>query len=228
MVSGFDLASEQNALYIASGSNVFIYTNSTQSEIRIIDLKEDLTLIRLVSDGHNVAGLYYVHGSDWISKELDVVNTYKFINLLSQTNLQDKNIAGIPWNPRNISDAGALDYVDTPQKLISLFNDQMLSQNQSGLMNLGGNNFEGLVAKSQVNYLNGFLALLKQWLGLDHSSPEFDNLKTNVKLRLDLEIYLLDKLLDEGNPGLLDKKDSLKKNAHYSGRSCSIFIISIC
>jgi 4-amino-4-deoxy-L-arabinose transferase-like glycosyltransferase len=195
-------------LYIASGSDVFVFTNRNKNELNSIKFEEDLSLIELVTNGNNVAGLYLINGIRKEVSEINKVSSYKFINLVSQSPLREGKIAGIPWNPGNVDGAGSVDFVESQDSLIKLFTKLLVNQSQSGLMELGTNNYEGLVATSQVNYLSGFITLISQWPGFEISSENFKHLQDQIKLRLDLEMYLLDRLLDEGNPGLNYRQDT--------------------
>lgn len=110
----------------------------------------------------------------------------------------------------------------TLESLAEMFAFDLHGRTPSGMYSLGNNNMEGRVAWSQVYYLNGLIDLVKAW---DNEGVNFDflgDVKRDVKLRLDLEMYLLDRLLDTGNPGLVSRRYTIDRIpatfAVHSGR----------
>jgi hypothetical protein len=65
----------------------------------------------------------------------------------------------------------------------------------SGVMELGTNNFEGRVAWSQIYFLNGLLDLVRLARSDNAAFARFGNLAADAKRRLDIEVYLIDRLV---------------------------------
>ena len=65
----------------------------------------------------------------------------------------------------------------------------------SGILNMGCNNEEGLIPWSQTYYLNGLINLVQNWKNFEKKLS--DEIIFKLKNRLIIEIYLLDKLINE-------------------------------
>ncbi|MHC1784660.1 MAG: hypothetical protein AB9891_18240 [Anaerolineaceae bacterium] len=217
LVKGYDPSHAVQGLYIIYRSTFYIYTNTEKPDMQYYELDEDLDIIDIVSDGKNVAGLFQANPLYELAIENDTVSYFKFINLTTRLLLKEGQIKDIPKLLGKYSEIGDISFVETSDELISNFIARIKSQPQSGLMNLGMNNFEGLVVESQIDYLSGLNDLLFSWPGLDSHSDVFTQFQNQIKLRLDLEIYLLDRLLDRGQPGLEYKGESVKRTPVITG-----------
>lgn len=98
---------------------------------------------------------------------------------------------GLPF----LEPGGELAYADTPERLRTLFVRDLRENHASGVMELGSNNIEGRVAWSQIYFLNGLMDILSLAASDEAAARFWQPLLPAVRLRLDIEIYLLDRLM---------------------------------
>lgn len=101
------------------------------------------------------------------------------------------NDSGLPY----LDAGGTLHYARAAREVGRLLHADLLANHASGTMELGSNNLEGRVAWSQIYFLNGLLDLLLLAKTDDRAFELFAPLVTVGKQRLDLEIYLLNRLV---------------------------------
>lgn len=94
-----------------------------------------------------------------------------------------------------LSASGALEYARTPAELASLLYQDLVDNHASGVMELGTNNVEGRVAWSQIYALNGLLDLILLATSHEPAADLLRPLAAAAKRRVDIEIYLLDRLV---------------------------------
>lgn len=97
-----------------------------------------------------------------------------------------------------------------------LEHDLSRAQN-SGMLDFGSDNIEGRVAWSQIYYLNGLMDALYLARRDDHAYEVFVPLARRLRLRLELEIRLLDRLLGE--------EYGLRTRAFTHDRSLALFAV---
>lgn len=198
----------QNVLYILSGSNIFEYSfypsKNKAEQIKGFELLHNYKVLELSADENAIYALYEDNeysANDSVSDDnfpfvlLDVVNQ-KFVRI--------KHPEQIPYNLQVIDGKPNLSYVESMQDIYNIFLLDMQNLHSSGLMSAGVNNYEGEVIWTQSYYLNAFIDLL---IGSEYFPTEpaiLSLLKLQIKHRLDFEMALLDKMMQEG-PGLLCK-----------------------
>ncbi len=96
-----------------------------------------------------------------------------------------------------------VEIVESQQDIVNLFLFDLQSMPGSGLMSAGVNNYEGEVIWTQSYYLNALIDVLNSNESFLTVAP-FNSIKPQLKLRLDFEMALIDKMMLEG-PGLLCK-----------------------
>lgn len=93
----------------------------------------------------------------------------------------------------------------------ALFERDVLSGDSAGLLNLGENNLEGRIAWSQVYYLSGFIDILR---AIDAGRlPGFVRVRDALQRRVDLEVAMWDRLLDETYPHMLSRRYTTAREA---------------
>ncbi|MGD9805856.1 MAG: hypothetical protein AB7U78_20935, partial [Hyphomicrobiaceae bacterium] len=100
-------------------------------------------------------------------------------------------IAGVPY----LTAAGSVGYAVTHLELSYILRRDLVQNHAAGIMDLGINNLEGRVAWSQIDFLNGLLDLVGLAIADEQAASIFGPLAQAAKRRLDLEVYLLDRLL---------------------------------
>jgi len=124
---------------------------------------------------------------------------------------------GIPYKLSEKNGKPYLSNASNAERLLEVFLLDMSKMNRSGLMNLGINNYEGRVAWSQVDYLNGFIDILSNNQNITEDFSLFSGIKDELKTRLDIEMYMLDKLLDEEKAGMISKRYSVNREPEKYG-----------
>ena len=113
------------------------------------------------------------------------------------------NVQGVPWNLRWNPDSAAVEHErarDARAYSQLLEFDISRSQN-SGLLDFGSDNIEGRIPWSQIYYLNGLLDLVYMARRDDKALDVFLPMLRQIRMRLEMEIRLLDRLLTD--PGAL-------------------------
>lgn len=102
----------------------------------------------------------------------------------------------VPWNLRyDEKNDLRWDSIKDVSDLRELFLFDITRIKSSGLLNFGTNNIEGRSAWSQIYYLNGLMDILLLSQHDDRIYEVFYPLLDDIKQRLELEVYLLDRLL---------------------------------
>jgi hypothetical protein len=96
-----------------------------------------------------------------------------------------------------LSKSGDLQQAATISELRRVLISDLEDNHSSGVMELGINNIEGRVAWSQIYFLNGLMDILSLVLADDVGADLFASIAPAVKLRLDLEMYILDRMVAE-------------------------------
>ncbi|MEC5129369.1 hypothetical protein VSU19_21590 [Verrucomicrobiales bacterium BCK34] len=190
MIPRMILESEADGLFVFSGR---VATKiGRDGAIRAFELAEDcwriLEVVRL-SNG------------DWsalCSIDADSeLGGYRIVNLTSGAFLEKEFQAGVPWG-LNLNHKGELTWrsANSVEQLRAMFVRDFTAAKSSGLLNLGSSNIEGRVAWSQIYYLNGLLDIVYLANRDDRIYDLFYPLYGEIIERLDLEFYLLDRLLE--------------------------------
>lgn len=180
-----------------------------------LEIKEDVKLIELVSDTHKVFGLY--QNNDGVY-EIGHVDEDKITLAPVERQIYGLRIEN-----------GKLTYsvVSEIPDLLQLFLADMRFMQNSGLMDFGSNNYEGRVAWSQVYYLNAFIDVLSSELNDFVPFPLNDQVKKDMRIRLDMEMFLMDRLLNDDSVGILSKRYTTNRqpavHAVQSGRILRLF-----
>ncbi len=99
---------------------------------------------------------------------------------------------GLPWNLRLEDGSIKLSYAKKSGELAALIRRDLSRGQQGGWLEFGINNTEGRVPWSQIYYLNGFLDIIYLALRDEKAFAVFESLLADVRLRLDLELSVLD------------------------------------
>ena len=103
---------------------------------------------------------------------------------------------GIPYDLKMNGHKVTWKTANSPRELQELFQLDLARNHASGVMNLGDNNLEGRVPWSQVYFLNGLLDTLYLSSRDAMAFEIFSPLIADIKLRLDIEMFMLAKLQD--------------------------------
>lgn len=102
---------------------------------------------------------------------------------------------GVPWRLSELNGEPKWNLATDVAQLTELLRHDLEGGPASGVMDLGRNNLEGTVAWSQIYFLNGLLDLLRLAASDNRAFDQFEPLYGAARRRLDIEIYLLDRLL---------------------------------
>ena len=119
------------------------------------------------------------------------------------------------------------DALKTADDLFRVFTNDLLHGENSGLLYLGSGQSEGRPAWAQTYYLQGWIDILRDWPNSNRNFSFLDRIKPQLKARLDMEMALLDRLLDDDRPGLYSKRYTLNREprqfAAHMGRLLQLF-----
>jgi hypothetical protein len=211
------MAINRENLFIASGKTFYVLANPQINEhadsvFKRVSLDKNARILELVSNNQEVYGLFQYIEADRITDQTISEKRPNFfiINLIEKgtrfhsgtsdliNRLRFENNTIEYSNLKGINDFAQLFYHD----ISGLMN--------SGLLSFGTNNYEGQVAWSQDYYLNSFMDFLIYWSDKG-KSPGYLQFLKDIKIRLDMEIALIDRLLDNENPGLLCKNFTIDR-----------------
>lgn len=90
---------------------------------------------------------------------------------------------------------GDIAFAQRDVELTAILLNDLVSNHNSGLMELGTNNLEGRVAWSQIYFLNGLLDAIRLATQDTNAHKLFKPLLARLKQRLDIEVFVLDQLI---------------------------------
>ncbi len=194
-------------LFIASDSVIYEYGYLPDTDHSFsysdFEIPNNYKLLELASDNNGVFALYKdVNYS--IEKAVTSQNApFILYDLLNQKIIFDDYQGHIPYNLHVVDGEAIVEIVESQQDIVNLFLFDLQSMPGSGLMSAGVNNYEGEVIWTQSYYLNALIDVLNSNESFLTVAP-FNSIKPQLKLRLDFEMALIDKMMLEG-PGLLCK-----------------------
>jgi hypothetical protein len=125
-------------------------------------------------------------------------NSY-FLYSISQLIAAPINSDRVPWNLRFADGRVKINEISSDSDWAKMFAFDLRRAQQSGWMEFGINNTEGRIPWSQIYYLNGFLDILFLARGNASFSEIFVDLILDIRLRLELEVILLNQVWLDGN-----------------------------
>ncbi len=197
----------QGHLLIASDSVVYEYSFlpgiASSFNYSEYEIPNNYKLLELSADGNGVFALYKdVNYSS--EEEVSKQNTpFIVYNLIDRQFVFDDYQGRIPYNLRVVDGQAVVDFVESQQDILDLFLLDLQSMPGSGMMSAGVNNYQGEVIWTQSYYLNALVDILSSNENY-HTDGPFIPIRHQLKLRLDFEMALIDKMMLEG-PGLLCK-----------------------
>ncbi|HLG20641.1 MAG TPA: hypothetical protein VI895_12615 [Bdellovibrionota bacterium] len=221
------MAEFQGSLYFSGEGVCYVYTNDGAAVLTRHELGEKFSIVEMIESPFGIAALFQ-------SEEADTTpfvkpagrGSFKIIDLQTFSEVGLEDLPKLPYSLR-YENGWKVSGVNENGDFTAMLEFDLRHRSSSSMYDLGGNNFEGRVAWAQVYYLNGLLDVVKKW---DKPEVDFDflgSLREKMKLRLDLEMYLLDRLLDEGNPGFLSRRYSVDRvpviHAVQTGRILRLF-----
>ena len=179
-------------IILASGSSM-ITISETDGVVTLspLNLEEKYGILELAADDTMVYSL--VQNKDYSITD-DISQLFRIYDVINQDFISFDFSAEVPFNLRVEDGKPVVSLVKSQKDLADLFVFDIQHLTASGMMSAGINNYEGEVVWSQSYYLQGFIDLLTNSLddGYNHA---LDELKTDIRTRLDFEIVLLDQLL---------------------------------
>ena len=183
---------------LASGASLFSISESDGVvAIDAQNLDDKFSILELAADESSV---YLLVKNSQYAITVEVSELFAIYDAVDQNFISFDFADAVPYHLRIEDGNPVVSFVETQQDLAELFELDIQRMTASGLMSAGINNYEGEVVWSQSYYLQGFIDLITSSLdeGYNHA---LEDLKTDLRTRLDFEIILLDQLLAKG-PGL--------------------------
>lgn len=120
---------------------------------------------------------------------------------------------GVPWRLHiDKNELPAVDYARTPQDLREVFVRDISKNHFGGMLEFGSNNVEGRVPWSQIYYLNGWMDAILLSKENQDAFDLYGDILTDLRLRLELEIRLLDDLMSS-DYGMLTQAFTFDRSA---------------
>jgi hypothetical protein len=225
-------AVQGDTLYFCSDRTCYgVRSDSGATELTSTDLGEHIRILELAATGDDLALLCQDMREPALARGVAYpdVNPFIIVELRSAKRTTFDDPAIVPYKLR--CEDGGLTYstLDGPQDLAELLLLDLRQADSSGVMKLGCNNEEGRVPWAQVYYLNGMLDFLRDWgEPADQAlAAALAPLRDSIRRRLDLEMWLIDRLLDDGEPGMSSRRYSYDRipavYAVQTGRTLRLF-----
>lgn len=199
------VAEFQDRLYFASDSVVYEYRYSPgtgqAASLTNFSLSNQFGALEIAADQTGIFALY--RNVDYSASQPQTEQNFPFMlyDLATQTVTWTDFNGFLPYGLTVKDGKPQIKLVETPEDLKAVFLIDMRNMPASGLMSAGVNNYEGEVIWTQSYYLNAFVDFLEE-----NSDPRtlfpLNDLKPQIKQRLDFEMALIDNLMIEGS-GLL-------------------------
>lgn len=201
-----------DALYVCAEGTRFVYDEREgRPNLQRFSWPGQMRILELAACESGVHGLYQDLDAPWRIDAAPPVKPFRLIDMQSLAIVSEYAGDAVPYHLRcengNPVVSTLADVAQLPEVLLA----DLRNMDGSGVMNLGMNNEEGRIAWSQVYYLNGMIDLLHDWGRDDFSHQSLDSLRAEIKARLDIEMWLLDRLLDEGEPGFISRRYSVNR-----------------
>lgn len=133
---------------------------------------------------------------------------YFLFDMVNESTLWDRPITDLLHSVSASNGQWVAQTPDTAEKLASVLRDDLRTRSIGGLGWLGTTNSEGRIGWSEVYFVNGCIDLLTRWGSEPSPPPTLVTLRRELKLRLDLHVYLIDRLLAPGEQRLLARRYS--------------------
>ncbi len=217
-------ASTDEAIYVTINQSGFIIRpNNDTLSFQYLSRVTSRKWVELKSNGTNVFGLgVETRVTDEVQKSNPAIFTV--VNL---STAQIIRATAFPFELNLSSGSVETTSLQTKADLARIFRNDLLTGENSGLLFFGTGQSEGRVSWAAAYYLKSWIDILRQWPGGKPNFSFLNNLKPDLKVRLDLEMYLLDRLLDLDRPGLYAKSYTLhrepKQFAVHLGRVLQLF-----
>ena len=210
-------------LYVCGERTRFRYDERNgQPTMNRYEFPAGLVFRELVSNGREVAGLV----QDVDAKVKQGSHGFHVYDVRLANRIAHLSDGAPPYRLRFEDDQLVVSRLETVDDLLDVVARDLATMERSGLMNMGENNAEARVAWSQVYYLQAFIDLVSERVGLSATS-RLDRLKRPARLRLDQEMWLLDRLYDDGQPGIKCRRYAMGRRqgiyAVQSGRLLKVF-----
>ena len=198
------IESWQETTFLLSEGVVYRYRNWDRPALDRVPLPAGSTVREVRSSPHGPAAL---------CQGLEEDQTRFFRYDLASLAIEDLLPAGVRAFRLEPQGKGwSYSLADTRPALIEALRGDLSRLPCGGLSTFGVNNFEGRVAWGQTYALNGLIDLLIDWSPRARElDPRLQSLRQDLRRRLDLELYLLDRLLEQGQPQLYSKRYSMKR-----------------
>lgn len=192
----------RDVLFLASEDSIYLYDehyglpNLAQRKT-----KPNARILEMAVTPQAVFGLYQAEASPvessrtadlWYVLDLDRLVAHSFTD----------EAEGIPFQLTLVDGKHQVSWATSNKSLADLFEYDLRRMESGALMSLGINNSEGRVAWSQVYYLNGLIDLMSQWPVNKIDFRHLSRLRPAVQRRLQMEIYLLLRMLQTDPQGL--------------------------
>ena len=201
----------EGKLYFVAEGVCYVYANDNgTTSLSRHALTGSLSVVEISAFPQGIAGLFQNEDLNTTPFIESGQKSFILVDLQTFNEIVPEQTYGIPYNLR-YENGWRLSEVTGPDDLRKMLEYDLGHKYPSGIFDLGGNNLEGRVAWSQVYYLNGFIDLVKTWESRNVDFGFLGGLQDKMKLRLDLEMYLLDRLLDQENPGMISRRYSIDR-----------------
>ncbi|MDP1723436.1 MAG: hypothetical protein Q8L85_01885 [Alphaproteobacteria bacterium] len=160
---------DKKAIHFIAGNVVYIYRNIITPSFDRFEFPKNCEFLTYRQEGDRFIGFFKKSG---FSDKIDNTKLIQAIDLKTRNETSDL-------------------FEFTKYKI----EQTIESFEPSGILNMGNNNEEGLVPWSQTYYLNGLINLLQNWKMIENHLT--DEIIFKLKSRLMIEIYLLDRLINE-------------------------------
>ena len=199
---------DHNDLYIIGGRLLSVFRNG-----KLITLPSIPDCMRVTEAIATPRGLYCLYKT----KNKNNQSTSRIFNITRNEKLDYDSSKGMPWQLRWENGSLAFNFIKNDSDLSNLVKFDFLRCKASGAFYMGTNNVEGRAAWSQLYYLNGLIDIIMLSKLSDQMYEIFHDLIGTIKKRLDLEIYLLDRLIRS--------EYSIKTKAFTVNRTEAIFAV---
>lgn len=200
------MAKTATALWIGS-NNLVVEIQNSDSPPRFHTFPLRHKLVELIAGGADAVALFR-------TDRLSIADTggvpFACYDLIRSAHLDWVTKLSLPYHGRVANGMLSFEWVSEPADLQKALLHDLRDSESSGTLFIGSSNDQGRVAWAQVDYLNGFLDLLvfNSLADEQFSTPE---LLDQIRLRLDLEIMLLDALLAPEGVGLVSRRYSIDR-----------------
>ena len=225
------LVATEESIHVAGGNYYgTIQPEAPNDNVAVHQLNRQDLFVKMVGSANNAIALFVDTLSEDYGFDNPIVTSNNF-HLIEFNNNRKSGLDQVVSAPKSIvlheNNVLDLKFATNISEHIDLYRSDLIDTHGSGTLFLGANNAEGRIAWAASYYLDGFCDILSHRLSSDDLSPELEKFYNDLRTRLDLEMWMLDRLHDFGRMGMHSIRYGLDRSkpllfAVHTGRLASL------